>query len=423
VDGSSDPYEPGAGTLPPELAGREQERATFDTRVARLAAGRRAQAIALWGLRGVGKTVLLRDFQRRASAAGWAAAFYELGGGEQLRPVVARAAIDAFEAFEGRRQLRPVLERALGVLRSFTVTAMPHGVSFSLQVEPQRGRADSGELEHDTYDVLAALGGVAKKADSGVVILFDELQLAAAGELGAILRAWQQLEGRELPMLLIGAGLPDLPGRLVEAASYAERMFTYHEIAELDRDAARDALALPAERAGVRYEPDALELLLDRAGGFPFFLQTYGSHAWRAASGSPITLDAAERADRSARRALDQGFHRIRWERVSPAEQRCLFALASLGDGPQPIAEVNRQLGAKAAKETSLVRENLIKTRGLIHSAGYGLVAFNMPLFGEFVRRQQPAGTPSTASPLVGSGRDTNPRGPSRRRGRPPPGP
>jgi len=389
MDASTDPYEPGAGTLPPVLAGRDAEQAVFDARRARLQAGRRAQGLALWGLRGVGKTVLLRDFKHRADQDGWATGLHELGAGERLRPVIARTAMDAIAALKRSRQLRAGAQRVLRVLRSFTITAMPHGVSFSLQVEPERGHGDSGQLQQDTYDVLSELGTVARLAGVGVALLFDELQLADSEELGSLLRAMQQLEERELPVLLVGAGLPDLPVKLVEASSYAERMFSYHEIGELDAGAAREAIALPAEHAGVAYTPDALDYIIGRAGGFPFFLQTYGSHAWLNASGSPIDLAAAQRADLAARRALDNGFHRIRWERASPVEQSFLRALAQLGDGPQQIAQVNRGM-AKTGGQTAMVRNQLINVRGLIHSPGRGLIQFNTPLFAEYVRSHQP---------------------------------
>jgi AAA ATPase domain len=398
LDASTDPYEPGAGTLPPLLAGRDAEQAVYEARRARLLAGRRAQGLALWGLRGVGKTVLLRDFKRRAEQDRWLTGLHELGTGEQLRPVIAQVAIDALEALHGRRQLRAAAQRVRRVLRSFTVTAMPHGVSFSLQVEPEPGRGDSGRLQQDTHDVLAELGAVARQADVGVTLLFDELQLADSAELGALLRALQQLEERELPILVVGAGLPDLPLKLVEASSYAERMFTYHEIGELDEGAAREALALPAAQAGVAYTPEALDYIISQAGGFPFFLQTYGSHAWLSAPSSPIDLKAARRADAAARRALDTGFHRIRWERATPAEQTFLRALAELGDGAQPIAKINKILG-KTGGQTTMVRDRLINVRGLIHSPGRGLVQFNTPLFAEYVRARAQGGTSSDAIP------------------------
>ena len=403
MDESEDPYEPGAGVFPPELAGREAERAQFDVRITRLGAGRRARGMALWGLRGVGKTVLMRDFQTRAEAAGWATGFHELGTGDPLRPVIARGALAALRGLQRHSQLRTGAKRALRVLRSFSVTAMPHGVSLSLQVEPEPGRADSGELEHDIQDLLGELGELTNQAGAGLVIFLDELQLASTHELGSLLRALQQLERRELPLLLVSAGLPNLPLKLVEASSgYAERMFTYHEVGELDADSARDALALPAERAGVKYTPDALDELLAHAGGFPFFLQVYGSHAWRAAPGSPIDLDAAKRAHITASRELDTGFHRLRWDRCTPLEQQFLYALAQLAPGPQPIAEVNRRLGRTAA-QTTMVREALITKRGLIHSPGRGLIQFNMPLFGDYVRRRHDPAPAPAASRTRGS--------------------
>lgn len=389
MDPIRNPYAPGAGTAPPELAGREQERQAFEVLIQRLAAGRSEQGLALWGLRGVGKTVLLNDFAGRADEAGWGTGYVELGGRGPLRPALATIALQVAQSLARRPGLGERVRAALGVVRSFSVTAMPAGVTFSIDVDPQRGRGDSGQLDVDLYEVLLELGDAAQQASTGVALFFDEMQFAHTDELGAVLAALHRIGQRQLPIATVCAGLPQLASRLVEASSYAERLFSYHEVGKLSSEAASAALTVPVEREGVTYEPDALAYLLERTGHYPFFIQTYGKYAWQIAPTSPIDMAAARSADSIAQEQLDSGFHRSRWNRATPAERRYLAALADLGDGPQPTASVSARLGL-TQQQTAVQRQNLIDVKGLVYSPQRGLIDFTAPLFGDYIRRHHP---------------------------------
>jgi hypothetical protein len=389
LDPVRNPYAPGAGTAPPELTGREAEQRAFEILLQRLATGRPEQGLALWGLRGVGKTVLLNDFAGRAEAMGWGSGYVELGGRGPLRPALATIAIQAAQSLARRPGLRERARAALGVVRSFSVTAMPAGVTFSLEVDPQHGRADSGQLDVDLYEVLLELGDTARQAGAGVALYFDEMQFADTAELGAVLGALHRAGQRQLPIAAVCAGLPQLASRLAEASSYAERLFSYHEVGRLSSEAAAAAFTVPAERENVEYAPEALEFLLERTGRYPFFVQTYGKYAWQVAASSPIDMAAARSADNIAQEQLDSGFHRSRWNRATPAERRYLAALADIGDGPQPTADVSARLGM-TQQQTAVQRQNLIDVKGLLYSPQRGLVDFTAPLFGDYVRRHHP---------------------------------
>ena len=389
MDPELNPYSPGAGTPPPELAGRDRERRAFEVVLKRLAAGRPDQGMALWGLRGVGKTVLLNDMARHAQAEGWGTGYVELGSRGPLRPPLATIATQVTQSLARQPGLAERARAALRVVSSFSVTAMPAGVTFSLDVEPDRGRGDSGQLDVDLYEVLLELGEVAREAGTGAALFFDEMQFAESEELGAVLAALHRAGQSGLPIVAVCAGLPQLASRLVEASSYAERLFSYHEVGALDSDAAAAALVVPAEREDVSFAPEALDFLLDRTGRYPFFIQTYGKYVWNVAQQSPIDLAAAESANAVAQDQLDSGFHRSRWSRATPAERRYLAALADLGDGPQSTAGVSGRLGV-TQQQTAVQRQNLIDVKGLLYSPQRGLIDFTAPLFGDYVRRHHP---------------------------------
>jgi AAA ATPase domain len=389
MDEVLNPYAPGAGTPPPELAGRDGEQTSFGVLLKRLAAGRPEQNLALWGLRGVGKTVLLNRFASEAEDAGWGTGYVELRGRGPLRPVLAQIAAQAAHSLARGEGVKERLRRSLSVISSFSVTAMPAGITFKVEVDPTPGRGDSGQLDVDLQDVLVELGETARAADGGVVLFFDEMQFAERDDLQALLAAFHRIAQRQLPVALVCAGLPQLPGRLAEASSYAERLFQYVEIGRLTDDAAKAALTVPASREDVDYEPAALDFILARAERYPFFLQTYGRYAWLVAERSPITERDAKAADTIAQEQLDSGFHRARFNRATAAERRYLAAIAELGDGPQQTAEVSARLGTDQ-RRTALVRQNLIDVKGLVYSPRRGYVDFTAPLFGDYIRRQHP---------------------------------
>ncbi len=355
----------------------------------RLSAGRPEQNLVLWGLRGVGKTVLLNRFAAEAEEAGWGQGYIELRGRGPLRPVLAQIAAQAARSLERRDGVRERLSRALSVISSFSLTAMPAGVTFKFDIDPAPGRGDSGQLDVDLQDVLVELGETARQAHAGIVLFFDEMQFADKDDVEALLAAFHRIGQRELPVALVCAGLPQLPGRLAEASSYAERLFQFMEIGRLTTAAARAALMLPASREGIHYDERALNFILARADRYPFFLQTYGRYAWLAAGSSPITEHDAMIADAIAREQLDNGFHRARFNRATAAEQRYLAALAALGEGPQLTAEIAAKLGS-TQRSMGLARQNLIDVKGLVYSPERGYVDFTAPLFGDYIRRNHP---------------------------------
>lgn len=389
MDEVRNPYAPGAGTPPPELAGREHELQQFDTVLARLAAARPAQGLALWGLRGVGKTVLLSAFRKRASSAGWGVGALELSRRTALRApltTLVTAVASSLARHEGPAER---VKDALRVIKSFSVTAMPTGVTFKLEADPALGRGDTGQLDVDVLEVLRELGSVAQSRGVGVALFIDEMQFAEAEDLSGLLSALHQIGQEGLPVAVVCAGLPQLPATLTKASSYAERLFSYVEIGRLTSEAARDALVLPAQREQADYEDAAVGFLLECSGRYPFFIQTYGKYAWAVASESPITLTDAHNADALAREDLDQGFHRARFLRATPGERRYLEAMAALGDGPQATGEVARVLRVDPSA-LSPVRAALLDTKGLIYSPEHGRVDFSAPLFGDYLRRSHP---------------------------------
>jgi len=345
--------------------------------------------MVLWGLRGVGKTVLLNEMARHAQSKKWGTGYVELGSRGPLRPALATIAAQVAQGLARQPGITERARAALRVVSSFSITAMPAGVMFSLDVEPDRGRGDSGQLDVDLYEVLLELGEVAREAGVGAALFFDEMQFAESDELGAVLAALHRAGQTGLPIVAVCAGLPQLASRLVEASSYAERLFSYHEVGALEADAAEAALVVPAEREGVSFASDALDFLLERTGRYPFFIQTYGKYAWDVAQHSPVDLAAAQSANAVAQDQLDSGFHRSRWSRATTAERRYLAALADLGDGPQSTAEVSGRLGM-TQQRTAVQRQNLIDAKGLLYSPQRGLVDFTAPLFGDYIRRHHP---------------------------------
>ena len=265
----------------------------------------------------------------------------------------------------------------------------PEGFELSIDVDALTGTADSGDLEEDLSDLLVELGQAARDAGSGVIFLLDEIQFLDQPSLEALISALHRVAQRELPLALVGGGLPSIPRLAGEAKSYAERLFTFPRIGSLSEAAATDALILPAREEGVEYEGKAVERILELSEAYPYFLQEYGRHVWQVATESPIGADDVERAHPNVQADLDEGFFTVRFERATAAERRYMAAMAALGDGPQESGQVARRLGFADTAKTSVIRSNLID-KGLIFSPEYGLVDFTVPHFAEFMRRSFP---------------------------------
>lgn len=390
MDPRTNPYSPGAGVRPAELAGRDSEIEAFEVLTARALAGRSTQSIVFYGLRGVGKTVLLNELLGSARNAGWICAKVEADTGSERTPFraqVASALSTALRQVHGRAGLGDRVRAALRTFKSFSLTASPDGsLSVGIDVDPQRGRGDTGSILADLTDLAIDLGEGARDMGAGVVLFVDELQHLDDEELGAICQACHEATQRNLPFFVIGAGLPNLPAKLSVAKSYSERLFQYLRIDRLDDADARSALERPAAIEGVEWSPAATRKVLEASAGYPYFIQQFGQTTWDAAIGSPISLDDATEGIRVGREKLDNGFFRARWERATPAERDYLAAMAIDGDGPSSTGEVATRLKKQQAS-LGPTRAKLI-SKGLVYPPEHGQIAFTVPGMAAFIRRE-----------------------------------
>ncbi|MBS1846490.1 MAG: ATP-binding protein [Actinobacteria bacterium] len=380
------PYTPNAGASPPALVGRDEELERFQILLSRLLKGHTEQSMLITGLRGVGKTVLLTKFEEMAREADWVTVEAEITKNSDFGGRMANLARRALLQVAPRARWKSRAAHAATVLRSFQLTAGSDGsVTAGFEVEPAEGLADSGRLDEDLTDLLVALGEAAQEHGVGVVFLIDEVQYLDLAEFEALIAAIHKTVQRQLPITLVGAGLPQLPRLAGEAKSYAERLFKFPQIGRLSDDAAARALAEPAERLGVAFEADALAAVVAYTEGYPYFLQEYGSMLWTSIEKSPVTLDDIGPAQAAIEAKLDGGFFRVRIERTSGLEQRYLRAMAELGPGPQRAKDVAGLLD-RTSEQLGPIRSRLIE-KGLLYTPGRGLAAFTVPQFDRFLRR------------------------------------
>lgn len=380
----------GAGNPPPALTGRKPQEDQYRLLLGRLELGRGEQSMIVWGLRGVGKTVLLLEFQGIADELGWIAPDpIEIKSDTNFRAELADHAYQALARLDRRKAIGDRLAGFTRLLTGFKAGVSEDGrLEFSFDADAVANAA-TGDLERDLSTLFVQLGEVARDHETGVVFLIDEMQFLDRGELEAIAAAMHQMSQRSLPVALVGSGLPQLPGLVVEAKSYAERLFSYPKLDRLGAAAAREALARPARAAGVEYEEPALDRLLELSGNYPAFVQAYGKEVWNTAPRSPIVLADVDAAEPIVRRKLDEEFFHSRFEKATPGERRYMSALADLGDGAQTTAAVAARLGYKSSSSGSVHRDSLIK-KGLLYSPDHGLIDFTVPHFAAFMRRRYP---------------------------------
>ncbi|MBU3742738.1 MAG: ATP-binding protein [Candidatus Kapabacteria bacterium] len=384
------PYSPGAGLRPPELAGRDALLESVRVALARIRGGRPEKCVIMVGLRGVGKTVLLDRMRDEAEAAGNFTLRIEAPEGRSLPAIIAPQLRQVLLRLSRDERAKDFAQRALaglaGFAKSLKVKYQDIEVGFDVESEP--GLADNGDLEHDLQALMEVTGVAAQNAQTAVVLFIDELQYVEEEQLAALVTALHRVAQRNLPVALIGAGLPQLRGKMGKAKSYAERLFNVPAIGPLDRVSAGQAIAKPAEDQGVDVDDAALDRIIDETQGYPFFLQEWGMQAWNCAAASPITLFDVERASACAIAALDESFFRVRFDRLTPSEKTYLRAMAALGPGPHRSGEIAEVLGREV---TSLgpTRSQLIK-KGMIWSPNHGDTAFTVPLFDEFMKRIMP---------------------------------
>jgi hypothetical protein len=369
------------------LVGRDPQRESWEIALDRIGQAKDAQSIALYGLRGVGKTVLLTTFGRMARDRGWLVAQVEAGAGKSLREAIGEALhgplADLARPSAGQR-LKKALKTALSFKASYDLDGTWNfGIDLS---ESAGGGADTGVLETDVTKLVNDLAAAASDDEVGLAILIDEAQDLTAGELIAICSVAHTAAQQGWALLIALAGLPSLPRVLAEAKSYAERLFVYERIEHLPRDAAREAIRRPAIDEQVDWDDEAVDLVVSQAMGYPYFLQQFGQDTWNAAERSPISLTDARVGAERGRAALDNGFFRVRWDRATRGEQQYLRAMAKDGDNPSASGEVANRL---SRRQTSLgpVRANLIN-KGLIYAPEHGMVQFTVPGMADFIKRQ-----------------------------------
>ncbi len=402
MDPIRNPYAPGAGQRPPELAGRDHELAAVEVALERAARGRPERSVVLVGLRGVGKTVLLNALRSRAIDRLWGTAKLEARPGHSIRRPVASALHLAVREIAARHRDQARVEQFLGVLKAFALRSNADGARLrerwqpGIDVPAAAGRADTGDIEIDLLEVLVDAAELARDVGTGVALFIDEMQDLSVEDASAVCAAFHEISQQGLPFVLVGAGLPHVPATLSASKSYSERLFRYVRVDRLERQAAEQAWVSPAREEGVAFTPQALDALYAATDGYPYFVQAYGKAVWDVAPSSPITLDDVQVAAPMARADLGVGFFGSRYERATPAERDYLQAMAALarglpaGDGAVATAEVAAHLGRKPSS-LSPARDALLK-KGLVYSAERGSIAFTVPHFAAYLR-DQPAGS------------------------------
>jgi len=393
VDPVRNPFAPGAGQRPPELAGREKEVDAFDVVLERVARGRPERSLVLTGLRGVGKTVLLGELRSMAVRRGWGAGKIEARPDAGLRRPLSAALHRAVRDLAVRHRAPDRVEQVLGVLKAFALRASPSDSKLrdrwqpGIDVPPTQGRADSGDIEIDLVELFTDVAELAQDVGTGVALLIDEMQDVTADDISALCAACHELSQSGAPFVVVGAGLPHLPAVLSASKSYSERLFRYVRIDRLSRADADRAVIAPVSREQADITSDALDALFEAAGGYPYFIQAYGKAAWDAAPSDPITAEDVGVAAPEAEAELAVGFFGSRYERATPAEREYLRAMAELTKGKTDegaaTADIATQLGRKPSS-LSPARDNLIK-KGLIYSAERGRIAFTVPHFGRYL--------------------------------------
>jgi len=390
MDPILNPFSPGAGTPPPELAGRSTLRESVRVSLERVRRGLPTKSVLMIGLRGVGKTVLLDRLREDAEANGLQAIRMEAPEQRSLPALLAPELRVALLKLSHQEKAKDFAVRALRGLAGFAraLKVKYADIEVGLDYEPEPGLADNSDLEHDLQALLEVIGMAAKKAETALALFIDELQYVEEEELAALITALHRTAQRRLPVVLVGAGLPQLRGQMGRAKSYAERLFEFPEIGRLGAEDARLALVNPVNALGVDFEPASVDRIVAHTHGYPYFLQEWGKHTWDFATKSPITVSDVECATKIAIAALDKSFFSVRLDRLTPLEKRYLRAMAELGPGPHRSGDIADYLNRKV---TALgpTRNQLI-SKGMIWSPNHGDTAFTVPLFDEFMKRILP---------------------------------
>jgi GTPase SAR1 family protein len=390
MDPIKNPFSPGAGAPPPELAGRDEVLEQTRVLLGRIKQKRPEKRILLTGLRGVGKTVLLNEMERIASADGYPTILIEAHENKSLGILLAPHLRTLLYGLNRLAGAGDKVRRGLAVLKSFisAIKLKVDEVEFGLDIEPETGAADSGDLEIDLPNLFTAVAEAAVERGVCVAILIDEIQYLKKQELSALIMAMHKMQQRQLPLILLAAGLPILPGLAGDSKSYAERLFSFPDIGALSEPDAIKALQDPVQEYDVRFEEAAVHEIFRLTQGYPYFLQEWGYQAWNHSTSSPIDLAVVENVSETVIHRLDENFFRVRFDRLTPGEKRFLRAMAQLGSGAQRTSDIADMMGVKI-NSLGPTRANLIK-KGMIYSPSHGDIAFTVPLFDKFMRRAIP---------------------------------
>ena len=388
MDRRNNPYAPGAGLQPPELAGRDRliEDVTID--MDRVLARRPTRGLVLLGLRGVGKTVLLNRLRAFADNKGFETTKIEAPEGGALPDLLAPELRRILYALDLRQAGGRHLRRAVNVLRGFANAFKVKIGDIEFSVEPAPGEGDSGNLEQDLPRLLMAVAEAAVERRSAIGLFIDEIQYLSAVELAAVVVACHEIVQRNLPLLFIGAGLPQVAALAGRAKSYAERLFDFPEVGRLEPDAARAAIAIPAQKEGVAFADGAIDAILLATRNYPYFIQEWGFQVWNRAPSSPVAREVVAEATPDVIAHLDANFFRVRFDRLTLLQQKYLRAMAELGPGPHKTGQIAASLGVGAAS-VATVRQQLVN-KGMVWSQRHGETAFTVPLFDSFMKRQMP---------------------------------
>ena len=388
MDPLANPFSPGAGSPPPELAGRDELLEQARITLGRVKAGRFEQSVMLVGLRGVGKTVLLNRIREIAEEQGYGVVMIEATEGRSLPELLVPPLRQLLFRFDAMAGVSEKVKRGLRVLRSFIGSVKVKIAEVEVGLDAEKGTADSGDLEADLAELFLSTADAGQDRGTAVAVIIDEIQYLDEKEMSALIMAVHRISQRQLPLVLFGAGLPQLVGLAGRSKSYAERLFRFPDVGPLSPDDAAEAIEGPARAQGVEFTPEALRELVQVTEGYPYFLQEWGSQAWNLALSSPIDLAVVERATVAALRKLDQSFFRVRFDRLTPREKEYLRALAELGAGPHRSGDVADAVGVKIQSIAPL-RSGLIR-KGMIYSPAHGDTAFTVPLFDQFMLRTMP---------------------------------
>lgn len=386
MDPVRNPFTPGAGSQPPELAGRDDIVTDANIALQRVLLGKHARSQMLLGLRGTGKTVLLNTIENAAEKLGYLTSAVEAPEDKSLAELLFPKMQQVLRKLSMVQAAKAKTHEAMGALRSFASAFKVSIGEIAISVDPAPGVADSGNLEYDLSELFVAIGTAAKAAGRGWCLLIDEVQYLKPDELAALIVAMHRINQKQLPVIFFGAGLPQLAGLSGDAKSYAERLFAFPKVGPLNRSAAETAVREPIKDEGEDITLEALSQVVAITEGYPYFLQEWGFQAWNVTEESPIDVTDLHRATEKTMRKLDEGFFQVRFDRLTPKEREYVIAMAQLGKGPYRSSEVADQLGEPPSKLGP--RRAQIIAKGMIYSPQHGDIDFTVPMFDDYLRRK-----------------------------------